>query len=348
MRRQRAAAVCAEKLVQRCVLELDDNVELFVVDLRDRALVAVGKLSAARRHGSGRARSGRLGLEEVGQVFDLLALLFKILLHGLRLVLRGGDLVLERRDFRLEVFDLGLRLLQLVLEGGLFGCQLLDFLGALLELDPVQADLLRQFVVVGHELLEFRADARQLLARLAEFLVLLGCAVGDGVDKLLRRAGTLRDEAAGIRLVRLLVAFRVQCVELAELRGLRVAPLHELHVGLLKFRMVVLKKVFRIGIVDLARLAGGDVLLGREVCARSGVLGLDEGRQLDDAVSKLLVAILQQFLLLKQVQLEIQRDAGDSQNHVDERVYSLVHVVFYLLSDRFLGRANLVRAVTVE
>ena len=99
--------------------------------------------------------------------------------------------------------------------------------------------------------------------------------------------------------------------------------------------------------VLICLLAGGHVLLRLKTRRRSRVLGLDEGRQRHDAVPQLLVAILQQLFLLKEFHLEIQRDAGDSQNHVDERVYSLVHIVFYLLSDRLGDGANLVRAFTV-
>ena len=111
--------------------------------------------------------------------------------------------------------------------------------------------------------------------------------------------------------------------------------------------MVVVKQLGQLGVIHLAGLARLLVNSHLDGLGCGGVLRLDEGRQLDDAVAQLLVAVLQQLLLLKQVHLEIQRDPGDSQNHVDERVYSLVHFVFYLLSDRLGDGTNLVRAFTV-
>ena len=347
MQRQRAGTVRADEFVKRFVGELDDHVQLLIVGACNRAFVAVRQLVAASRRGTGGTRRGRLRLQHVRQTRNRLLRLVEILLHGLRLVLGTGNLVLERRDLGLEVVNLRLRLLQLIFDGGFLGRQRLNLLALLLDLDLVQADLLRQLVVIGHELLKLRADVRELLARLAELSVLLARAAGDEVDQLLGRARPLDDELAGVRLVGDLVLLGVQGIQAAQLAGLLVAPLHERETRLLELGMIILKKILRVRIIHLARLAGGHVLLRLKTRRRRRVLGLDEGRQRHDAVPQLLVAILQQLFLLKEFHLEIQRDAGDSQNHVDERVYSLVHIVSTFFSDRLGDGANLVRAITV-
>ena len=262
----------------------------------------------------------------------LLLLLGELLPHLLGLVLGGLQLLLHGLDLGVEVLDLRLELADVVLEFSLLSLELLNLLLLLLDGDLVLAHLGRQLVEVAHELLQLAAHVGEFGAGVVQRGLLGLRAVHDLVEQLLRGAGPLLHEVAGIGRVGDLVALAVELVEIARLDALLVAPVQLFEILLLELGGIVLEQILRLWRLHGLRLDLRDVLARlRHSDGLGRVSLLDCLRERDQTVLQLTVAVLQQLLLSVQIVLEIQSGHRDREDHVHERMQCLVHLFLNLV-----------------